>query len=142
MEYLIFLLSAVIPSIFGFDMGTCTFTRDCQQYRMCQNIQDAACVCKFGKCGISGGYWPGRLEPECKTYEDCECADDKEKCFCRYGQCVKQRWECHETSDCSRLKKCADGNCSCVGNLCEWECDTVSDCADSYCSRSLGYECE
>ena len=142
MKQLILALNIVIPTIFGQgpDEMKCNFTRECQQYDFCQNIADASCVCRWGECKVAGGFW-FRVEPQCKTYEDCDCRDDKEKCFCRNRQCSNVRWECHETSDCVKLDKCSDGKCSCEGNLCEWECDTVSDCADSYCTRALGYEC-
>ena len=49
----------------------CAFCRDCKQVPRCQGIQDASCVCNFGKCVISGN--PFFRNNQCNTYEDCAC---------------------------------------------------------------------
>jgi len=120
--------------------GTCNFSRDCESYRRCQNIQDASCVCKFGKCVISGG--PPRHGTECTEYTDCECRSSPDTCYCRRGYCSATKWECHEPSDCNKLNKCSDKNCACSGNLCEFECSVDANCSNFHCNRALGYKCK
>ena len=66
-------------SIFFFEVGkannlTCTFTKDCEDYYECRDIQDAGCVCNLGECVITGLYWfEGPYESQCDSYEDCSC---------------------------------------------------------------------
>jgi len=122
--------------------GPCKFTRDCQEYQTCETIQDASCVCNFGSCVISGGYWWGQRDRQCDSYTDCPCKANRDECFCRDGRCVTEKWECHVSQDCVKLNKCSNGQCTCSGNTCESECTTVSDCKNHYCSRATGYKCK
>merc|ERR1711862_1071820 len=138
------LRSAMVLTIISSAMGEempCKFTGDCEQYQLCQNIQDASCVCNFGSCVISGGFWWGGRDSECDSYEDCSCKNNRDECFCRSGRCVTEKWECHDSPDCVKMKKCSNGQCSCSGNTCESECTTVSDCTH-YCSSATGYKCK
>jgi len=124
----------------GDSIGTCSFTRDCEGYEYCQTIQDAGCVCNFGQCVITGN--PFFRGSECDQYEDFACKNDPANCFCQDGLCKEVRWECHETKDCSKLKKCDAVNCTCSGNLCEFDCEEDTDCEDFHCNTALGYKCK
>jgi len=140
----LFVLLCCLHSISGEKTGDeCEFSDDCDP--VCGNVQDAGCICKFGKCTIDGfGFGFGfRGPPECSTYQDCACKDDPSNCFCKSGTCTKERWECHQHSDCSKLDKCRNKPCGCTGNLCESDCITADDCVKnkSYCS-SIGYTCK
>ena len=42
---------------------------------------------------------------------------DPEKCFCRYGICKEEPWECHEAPDCLKMVKCNRLECACSGNF-------------------------
>jgi len=138
--------SAVNPST-GAD--ECQFSKDCK--KICGNVQDAACICKFGKCIVDGsgfafGFGGGRnQQPQCKTYNDCPCRNTPEKCFCKSGVCKEERWECHKPSDCSKLAKCKNKPCGCTdSNLCESDCVTAQDCVNNkaHCSTIVGYQCK
>jgi len=120
--------------------GNCQFTQDCSAYPLCQNIQDASCVCNFGKCIISGN--PFFRGNQCNKYTDCACRNNPSQCFCKGGFCTEQKWECHKASDCNLLNKCKGKNCACTGNLCEFECSNDFDCKDKHCNRALGYQCK
>merc|ERR1719206_569046 len=120
-------------------IGSCNFSRDCDSYHYCQAIQDAGCVCNFGQCVIRGS--PFFRGSQCDQYTDCDCRNTPETCFCQDGYCKETRWECHEKTDCARLSKCRDRDCTCSGDLCEHECDTDKDCKDFHCNTALGYNC-
>jgi len=119
---------------------TCQFSRDCDAYRDCREIQDASCVCNFGQCVITGN--PFFRGNECDEFPDCTCKDNPANCFCRDGFCDETAWECHNSTDCSGLNKCQDRNCTCSGNLCEFDCATDVDCKDFHCNQALGYMCK
>jgi len=125
------------------DVGNeCEFNRDCSE--VCKNIQDASCVCVLGNCTITSHmHWFGKSPPkECNTYKDCKCKGRPDNCFCHEGRCDTKAWECHETRDCKRMKKCSGRACKCKRNQCQWDCDTVADCKKSYCNRKLGKFCK
>jgi len=121
-------------------IGSCNFSRDCQAYHLCKTVQDAGCSCIFGQCVITGN--PFFRGSECDKYTDCNCRDTPETCFCKDGFCRETRWECHEKTDCARLSKCKNKDCTCSDNLCEHECDTDMDCKDFHCNTALGYTCK
>merc|ERR1712212_284062 len=118
----------------------CSFTADCQNIEFCQNIADASCVCNLGKCIIGGN--PFVRNSECTTYKDCDCKANPKNCFCHSNACVTSAWECHESSGCAAMEKCAGKECSCQDNTCAWECDRTEDCKDHYCNQALGYKCK
>merc|ERR1712059_14174 len=119
----------------------CNFSRDCRQYRNCQNIADASCACVYGKCEIRGGN-PFQRGLECSKYTDCSCRNQKLNCSCNGGYCQTDPVECQTSRDCNRLDKCKGKRCNCSGNLCEWHCDSNRDCKDHYCNETPGYRCE
>jgi len=123
-------------------IGSCTFTRDCQQWQFCSNIADAACVCNLGQCVIAGN--PFFRGSECGNFTDCDCAADPATCFCRGGFCRAEQWECHTSQDCATLAKCTGRECACTGNTCEADCNTDADCeaGEFHCNSALGYQCE
>ncbi|XP_023334145.1 atrial natriuretic peptide-converting enzyme [Eurytemora carolleeae] len=131
-----------VPSVFS---DECQFTQDCNV--KCEGLQDASCACRFGSCITVGHYWFGVTRTrDCEEFTDCDCSETPETCFCREGKCIsdpEDKWECHNSTDCSVLEKCSDKDCTCRGNLCEFECTTVEDCikGDFHCSRSIGSEC-
>jgi len=120
--------------------GLCQFTRDCQAEAHCQNIADAGCLCIHGICIIKG--FPMIYGDECKSYTDCKCRGNPEKCYCKGGFCDKTKWECHKSTDCKKMKKCKGKKCVCTGNLCEFECRKDEDCADFDCNKALGKKCK
>jgi len=127
------------------ELGTdCTFTIDCQNNKLCKNIQDASCQCVFGNCTITGGWSPVFRQPECETYRDCPCRNRKSECYCKSGQCSKGPYECHRNTDCLEFEKCKNGDCTCSGNTCERECRSARDCVvkSHHCTSALGYKCK
>jgi len=128
------------------DEQECEFTPDCLEVDLCRNVADAWCVCLFGSCVLEGGSLsPTPGDPECSNYTDCDCRDSPSTCFCRGwpARCDTTAWECHTSKDCSVLDKCADKECGCHRNLCEYECDTASDCIEigHSCSSTKNYSC-
>jgi len=121
------------------DIGTCSFTQDCKQYRLCQRIPDASCVCNFGNCVIRS--YPFFRGSECNQYTDCACSTDPDNCSCEGGFCRTEPVECHKSQDCKRMDKCKEKECNCQSNLCAWQCDTTADCKDYYCNKALGWTC-
>lgn len=133
-----------VLSVQGVFSEECSFTRDCSSKAECVDIQDASCVCRFGSCITAGN--PFFRDTQCNNYEDCECKETPETCFCRDGTCIsdpEDKWECHNSTDCTGLGKCADKECSCSDNLCEYQCSTPEDCVkdENFCSTTEGYTC-
>lgn len=52
-------------------MDECSFSPDCKEVPRCQGIQDASCVCNFGRCVIDGN--PFFRDSQCNTFQDCAC---------------------------------------------------------------------
>jgi len=123
----------------------CQFSRDCDKVQRCKGIQDAGCVCKFGRCSFEGNpFFRGK---ECNSYEDCSCKNTPETCFCKSGLCKdkpEDKYECHKKEDCKKMAKCKGKDCNCSGNLCEFDCNTTEDCikGNFYCSTVTGYTCK
>jgi len=131
----------------GFEKGgsECEFTRDCSKVDKCRIVTNKRCVCKFGSCVRDGGNLGlFDFKPECKDYLDCACKDSPETCFCRNGRCNSaDKFECHESSDCSKMAKCKGKSCGCRYNLCEIECNTVDDCNKGHFGcRGIGVKCK
>jgi len=129
----------------GLTEGECQFTKDCEKVQRCKNIQDASCICKFGKCVYDGN--PFFRGNECDNYKDCACRGSPATCFCRNGLCKSDpvdKFECHESADCKSLSKCSGKSCTCQGNLCEFHCKTVNDCVKGgfFCATLQGYKCK
>jgi len=131
------------------DYGPCTFSHDCLgDQGGCQTLQDAGCVCNFGRCLVRGfDLFITEAEPrikQCSTHQDCPCRNETDACFCIDDECVNEAWECHEDEECEKLEKCDGKQCKCMGGTCEWQCDTTEDCIDNnsafYCQH-LGWEC-
>ena len=124
----------------------CQFTRDCEKVEKCNGVMDASCICNYGSCIIKGN--PFMIYNECNSYIDCDCKSKPENCFCNDGQCQSdpaKKYECHESTDCSRFRKCLDNSCTCSRNLCEFECNVDTDCnTDGFgsCPSLTGYSCK
>merc|ERR1719228_2421183 len=122
----------------------CEFNRDCSELHWCKTIQDAGCGCVLGNCTVTYHVQFGNFHPpkQCSTYKDCKCKNRPDNCFCHDGQCDTKAWECHETRDCKRMKKCSGRACKCKRNQCQWDCDTVADCKKNYCNKRVGRYCK
>jgi len=124
----------------------CQFTSDCGKLEKCINIQDTACVCKFGECVFDGN--PFFKNNDCSSYTDCACSRTPDSCFCRDGTCENVAWECRTERDCNKLNKCKSKDCRCsTYNTCEpYDCYTETDCYTGkfFCSTltDQGYSCK
>ncbi|XP_023334149.1 low-density lipoprotein receptor-related protein 1B [Eurytemora carolleeae] len=130
--------ASAVPNI----TDKCQFTSDCRDF--CRYTSDAACYCRFGTCiTVLLQFWGKKATPQCKNFSDCDCRKTPKTCFCKNGKCTKEKWECHKNADCKAMKKCSGKECTCKGNLCEYECATAQDCVkgDFYCARSIGEKC-
>jgi len=95
----------------------CEFSSDCPFH------PDENNVCNHGECegtgDIIGCHWEG-CEP-CTNYNECPCRSNPKKCFCVMGRCENRRWECHESIECKKMKKCKGKRCVCEDGTCEIE---------------------
>jgi len=101
---------------------------------------------------ILGGNWWVPQGFQCRRTEDCPCRFEEERCSCINGKCVPdpEKGECDIDYDCRNNMKCREGNCACVGNICQKEsliCKFTKDCsnytlckniADAYCKCNFG----
>lgn len=108
----------------------CNFSYECQDDRSKCEILDAAFVCNLGKCKIDGSGFFQNPNPECETFEDCDCRHTPFNCKCSNGECKKEKVECQENKDCLKLAKCDGLDCQCIKNRCENYCTTTQDCID------------
>merc|ERR1719309_956507 len=140
-----------LPDLESSDEGSCKFSHDCRTNGgSCESIQDASCVCNYGRCLVRGfdpSLWvPGASvrKRECSEYTDCPCSGDRDRCFCIDGECVTEEWECHGDLDCQDQAKCAGKQCTCQGGTCEWQCSSEADCIQNnnafYCEHE-DYQC-
>jgi len=96
----------------------CEFSSDCPFH------SDENNVCNHGECEGTGdiiGCPPLPGCKPCRNYTECPCRSNPEKCFCVMGRCENRRWECHESKECKKMKKCNGKRCFCADGTCELE---------------------
>jgi len=132
--------------------GKCEFSYDCD--KQCKNMYDVYCVCNQGSCvvRVNPGFIRHLLPPECKTLQDCKnlgkCKGVPDsQCFCIDERCnTRYEWECHESTDCTKMEKCRGKKCFCKEGTCEFDCYADEDCYNGLhgyqCYESLGYHCK
>ncbi|XP_023336574.1 uncharacterized protein LOC111707666 [Eurytemora carolleeae] len=105
----------------GVGLGPCLFSSECQETaaKLGSTVSGGGIhVCINGNCEISGGgkYMTG---PKCQAFEDCSCRETPEACYCVYGHCTTERYECHADAECKKMKKC-------TGTTCKCQCKSIS----------------
>merc|ERR1712179_466162 len=93
----------------------CQFSPDCYSHPLSPyhgQMMDGPLVCIHGKCDIMTDV----VGEMCRGYNECDCRSNPEKCFCIMRECENRAWECHESKDCERMKKCKGKRCVCGGD--------------------------
>jgi len=86
------------------EVERCQFSPECPRRSPYENP-----LCNLGRCTAIGDI----IETQCDKYTDCPCKSKPRNCFCIQGRCTRQRWECHNSTDCKKMAKCKGKQCIC-----------------------------